>query len=247
VIPNAAWRLIAALRSLRSESGKILIDGFLDGVPPPDPEMLRYLRKNTSDPLSYKDDYGAREIFGGRTRYSRLKRAAYGTTCTIDGIWSGYMGPGHKTVNPAVAHAKLDFRLLPGQRPDTIFDRLVAHLRAKGFSDVKVAKDSVFEPAACAISERLPQAILTATREVYDMEPNVFPWSYGSSTTWYFTRMGTPAPHGPGVGYQGSRAHAPNDSGHAHGPLTLRCVGFAELRWPTRSCRETESLRSSEF
>jgi acetylornithine deacetylase/succinyl-diaminopimelate desuccinylase-like protein len=211
VIPNAAWRLIAALRTLRSENGKILIDGFLDGVPPPDPEMLRYLRKNTSDPLSYKEDFGAREIFGGKTRYSRLKRAAYGTTCTIDGIWSGYTGPGHKTVNPAVARAKLDFRLLPGQRPDAIFDRLVAHLRAKGFPDVKVHKDSVFEPAACAIAERLPQAILAATREVYGVEPNVFPWSYGSSTTWYFTRMGTPAPHGPGVGYQGSRAHAPNE------------------------------------
>src|SRR5207247_1329108 len=211
VIPNAAWRLIAALRSLRSENGKILIAGFLDGVPPPDPEMLRYLRKNTSDPLSYKDEFGAREIFGGKTRYARLKRAAYGTTCTIDGIWSGYMGPGHKTVNPAVAHAKLDFRLLPGQRPDAIFDRLVAHLRTKGFSDVKVDKDSVFEPASCAISERLPQAILAATREVYGTEPNVFPWSYGSSPTWYFTRMGTPAPHGPGGGYQGSRAHAPHE------------------------------------
>ncbi len=211
VIPNAAWRLIAALRTLRSENGKILIDGFLDGVPPPDPEMLRYLRKNTSDPLSYKEDFGAREILGGKTRYSRLKRAAYGTTCTIDGIWSGYTGPGHKTVNPAVARAKLDFRLLPGQRPDAIFDRLVAHLRAKGFPDVKVHKDSIFEPAACAIAERLPQAILAATREVYGVEPNVFPWSYGSSTTWYFTRMGTPAPHGPGVGYQGSRAHAPNE------------------------------------
>jgi acetylornithine deacetylase/succinyl-diaminopimelate desuccinylase-like protein len=211
VIPNAAWRLIAALRTLRSEKGKILIDGFLDGVPPPDPVMLRYLRRNTSDPLSYKEVYGAREIFGGNTRFSRLKQAAYGTTCTIDGIWSGYTGPGHKTVNPAVARAKLDFRLLPGQRPDAIFEKLVTHLRAKGFPDVKVEKHSVFEPAASAISERLPQAILASTREVYGTEPNVFPWSYGSSTTWYFTRMGTPAPHPPGVGYQGSRAHAPNE------------------------------------
>lgn len=211
VIPNAAWRLIAALRSLRSESGKILIDGFMEGVAPPDPTMLRYLRRNNSDPLSFKDEYGARDVFGGKTRYARLKRAVYGTTCTIDGIWSGYTGPGHKTVNPAVAHAKLDFRLLPGQRPDAVFDKLVAHLRAKGFSDIQVGKHSVFEPAATAISDPFPQAILAATREVYGTEPNVFPWSYGSSTTWYFTRVGTPAPHPPGVGYQGSRAHAPNE------------------------------------
>lgn len=211
VLPNAAWRLIAALRTLRDERGKVLIEGFMDGVPPPDPEMLRCLRRNTSDPLAYKDAFGATEIYGGRTRYQRLKRFMYGTTCTIDGIWSGYTGEGHKTVNPAVARAKLDFRLLPGQRPDAIFDKLVAHLRAKGFGDVKIEKHSTFEPASSSIHERLPQAILTAAREVYGVEPLVYPWSAGSSTTWYFTRVGTPAPHPPGVGYDGSRYHAPNE------------------------------------
>ena len=212
ILPNAAWRLIAALRTLRSENGKILIEGFHDGVIPPDPEMLRYLRKNSADPLRYKEVYGVSEVFGGRTRYQRLKRFMYGTTCTIDGIWSGYTGDGHKTVNPAVAHAKLDFRLLPGQRPDAIFDKLVAHLRNKGFADVSVDKHSTFEPASSSIRERLPQAILAAVREVYRTEPLVYPWSAGSSTTWYFTRVGTPSPHPPGVGYDGSRAHAPNEN-----------------------------------
>src|SRR2546427_6842597 len=211
VLPNAAWRLIAALRTLRSENGKVLIEGFDDGIPPADPEMLRYLRKNSADPLAYKSIYGVNEVFGGKTPYMRLKRYMYGTTCTIDGVRSGYTGAGHKTVNPVVAHAKLDFRLLPGQRPDAVFDKLVAHLRNKGFGDVAVEKHSTFEPASSSIKERLPQAILAATREVYGTEPNVFPWSYGSSTTWYFTRMGTPAPHPPGVGYQGRRAHAPNE------------------------------------
>src|SRR3989475_7840588 len=128
ILPNAAWRLIAALRTLRSEVGKVLIEGFDDGVPAPDAEMLRYLRKNTADPLQYKEIYGVSEGVGGRTRYMRLKRYMYGTTCTIDGIWSGYTGEGHQTVNPPVPPAKLDFRLLPGQRPDAIFDKLVAHL-----------------------------------------------------------------------------------------------------------------------
>jgi acetylornithine deacetylase/succinyl-diaminopimelate desuccinylase-like protein len=212
VLPNAAWRLIAALRTLRSENGKVLIEGFDDGIPSPDPEMLRHLRKNSADPLAYKGIYGVNEVFGGKTRYMRLKRYMYGTTCTIDGIWSGYTGAGHKTVNPAVAHAKLDFRLLPGQRPDAIFDKLAAHLRNKGFGDVSVEKHSTFEPASSSITERLPQAILAGVRDVYGVEPLVYPWSAGSSTTWYFTRVGTPSPHPPGVGYDGSRAHAPNEN-----------------------------------
>src|SRR5207245_643001 len=177
-IRDLAGRLPVTVRCCldgEAERGRILIDGFLDGVPPPDPGMLRYLRRNTADPIAYKEDYGAREIYGGKTRYARIKQATYGTTCTIDGIWSGYTGAGHKTVNPAVAHAKLDFRLLPGQRPDAIFDLLVAHLRTKGFSDVKVEKHSAFEPAASASSEPRPQSILTATRSVYGTEPNVFP------------------------------------------------------------------------
>lgn len=211
-IPNAAWRLLAALRTLRADNGKILIGGFLDGVPPPDPAMLRHLRKSTSDPLTYKETYGATEVYGGTTKFRRLRHAVYGTTCTIDGIWSGYSGEGHKTVNPAVAHAKLDFRLLPGQRPDAIFEKLVAHMRAKGFPDVAVTKHSIFEPAGCSLSEPFCQAILGATKEVYGTEPNVLPWSSGSSTTWYFTRVGTPAPHPPGVSHQGSRAHAPNEN-----------------------------------
>jgi len=212
VLPNAAWRLVAALKTLRSDTGKVLVDGFLDGVSPPDPEVLRQLHRNSFDPRAMKETYGATHLLGGRTKYQILKRAVYGTTCTINGIWSGYTGPGSKTVNPAAAHAKLDFRLLPGQRPDDVYDKLVRHLRARGFDDVRVEKDAgTFEPASAPISAAIARAVLAATREVCGVDADVFPWSFGSSTTWYFTRVGTPAVHPPGVGYTGSLAHAPNE------------------------------------
>lgn len=212
ILPNAAWRLLAALRTLRAGNGKVLIDGFLDGVPPPDPVMLRYLRRNSFDPQAMQEAYGATHLLGGRTKYRILKRAVYGTTCTINGIWSGYTGPGSKTVNPSVARAKLDLRLIPGQRPDDIYDKLVRHLRTRGFEDVTVVKDpAVFEPASSSIDSPIARSTLRATREVYGVDPDVFPWSFGSSTTWYFTRAGTAAIHPPGVGYTGSLAHAPNE------------------------------------
>ncbi|MBI4416129.1 MAG: M20/M25/M40 family metallo-hydrolase [Euryarchaeota archaeon] len=34
----------------------------------------------------------------------------------------------------------------------------------------------------------------------------------GSSATWYFTRVGTPAVSGLGVGWTGGRIHAPNEN-----------------------------------
>ncbi len=212
LVPNAAWRLVAALRTLRRDDGKVLIDGFLDGVDAPDPEMLRYLRRNSFDPARYQDEYGVTSLLVKGSRFVRLRRAYYSPTCTINGLVSGYTGPGSKTVNPAVARAKLDLRLLPGQTAAVARDRLVAHLKARGFEDVQVRASDGFPPASTPVSSPFAQATLRAAKKAYGAPPNVVPWSLGSSTTAYFTRAGTPALEPPGVGNSGSRAHAPNEN-----------------------------------
>ena len=43
-----------------------------------------------------------------------------------------------KTVLPAEASAKMDFRLVPDQRPRDVFDKLRAHLDDQGFADVEI-------------------------------------------------------------------------------------------------------------
>ncbi len=210
-LPNPGWRLISALRAIRSERGRILIPAFYEGLPRPTGEEASYLRKNRFDPLDFKEAYGVAEVFGGKSRLSRLKRLIYGNTCNIDGFYTGYIGEGSKTVNPAYAKVKLDFRLLPGQRPGEVLESLRKHLRDKGFDDINVEHLGSFEPAATPLSSRIGQALLAANREVYGKEPNIFPWSMGSSSTWYYTSVGTPSAAGPGVGYTGSKVHAPNE------------------------------------
>ncbi|MEE9237845.1 MAG: M20/M25/M40 family metallo-hydrolase [Thermoplasmata archaeon] len=210
-IPNPAWRLIAALRTLRDDEGRVLIPSFYDNVHRPTEEELDYLGKSRYDPITFKKTYGAVEVFGGDDRLSRLKQLVYGNTCNIDGFYTGYIGEGSKTINPAYAKVKLDFRLLPGQRPREVLKMLTTHLRSEGFGDVHIDELGSFEAAATPLSSRIGQALLSACREVYEREPNIFPWSAGSSSTWYYTSLGTPSAAAPGVGYAGSKVHAPNE------------------------------------
>jgi acetylornithine deacetylase/succinyl-diaminopimelate desuccinylase-like protein len=211
VLPNPAWRLLAALRAIRDDRGRILIPGFYDGIARPRAEDLAHLRQNPFDPAVYRKTYGATDVFGGGTRLGRLKAYCYNPTCNIDGFYTGFIGEGSKTINPAFAKVKLDFRLLPGQRPHRILASLRTHLRRKGSRDVEVVPHSIFEPGASPISSRLGQATLAACREVYGRAPAVYPWMGGSSSTWFYTSRGTPALLPPGVGYSGSRIHAPNE------------------------------------
>ena len=211
-LPNPAWRLIEALNAIRDiRTGRILVPGFYDGIAKPTPEMLGYLKRNRFDPASYKEVYGVKEVYGGKTRLDRLKQYCYSPTCNIDGFLSGFVGEGSKTINPAFAKVKVDFRLLPGQRPWKIFAALKKHLRARGFSDLDVRQHSVFEPGSTPVASRIGRATIAAVKDVYGREPEVFPWMGGSSSTFFYTSRGTPSVLPPGVGYSGSRIHAPNE------------------------------------
>ncbi|MGH7322408.1 MAG: M20/M25/M40 family metallo-hydrolase, partial [Candidatus Rokuibacteriota bacterium] len=210
-LPNPAWRLLAALREIRDARGRILIPGFYDGIAKPAKEDLDLLRRNPFDPIVYKKTYGVREVLGGKTRFERLRAYCYSPTCNIDGLLTGYVGSGSKTINPAHAMVKLDFRLLPGQRPRRILASLKSHLRRKGFADVEVLEHSIFEPSATPFASRIGQTLVAVSEEVYGHRPAVFPWMGGSSSTWFYTSRGTPAALPTGVGYSGSRIHAPNE------------------------------------
>ncbi len=67
----------------------------------------------------YKSRYGVKQFIKGLTGGIELKiEEVFTPTCTICGLTSGYQGPGSKTVLPARASAKVDFRLVPDQHPD---------------------------------------------------------------------------------------------------------------------------------
>ncbi len=132
-------------------------------------------------------------------------------TCTICGISSGYSGKGSKTVLPSKAEAKVDFRLVPNQRPQEILNKLRKHLKKHNFDDIEVIPLGLLEPAKTPIDEDFVQLVIRAAEEIYQKKANIYPTSAGSGPLYLFRNvLGIPMVS-VGVGYPLSRAHAPNE------------------------------------
>ena len=164
---------------------------------------------------SQRAEFGISELGERRLRARRYrrwyKRAVFEPTCNIAGIWGGYQGQGMKTVIPAIATAKVDFRLVPNQDPKVIFEALRAYLDDQGFSDIKLTWLGAMWPSKGSADD--PLVVLTARtgEEVYGKPSVLTPLTGGSSPVYAFAGPLGITVVSPGVGYPGSRTHAPDE------------------------------------
>ena len=213
IAPNPAWRLIHALSTLRDRNGRVTIPGWLEDARRPTAREIRYLKASGFRGQALKEFWGASELLGGDNDYELLRRLLYWPTCTICGFISGYTGEGSKTVNPAVARAKVDFRLVPNMKSDKQFAKLMEHLRSKGFGDIEVLPTDSLEGSSISMTARVVKAAIKGAVDAYGREPEVWPWSAGASANGFFNEVvGVPSISGPGVSYDGSNYHAPNEN-----------------------------------
>ena len=209
-LPNAAWRLLWALNSLKGPDERILIPGFYDDAKPPSELDMQIFSELPSFEEQARADFGVREFVRGATG-EEYKRAEFQPTCNIQGIESGYYGKGMKTVIPARAMAKMDFRLVPDQDPEDIFRKLQQHLKDKGFEDVEVKKLGAMWPAKAGADDPLVELTTRTAEEVYGKPALIIPITGGSSPVYAFAGpLGIPVVTA-GVGYIGSRTHSPNE------------------------------------
>ncbi len=213
IFPNAAWRLIWALNSLKGHDEKIRIDGFYDDVIPPTERDRELMAKLPDVEEVYKKQYGVKEFIKGLKGGVDLKmEEVFTPTCTICGITSGYQGPGSKTVQPAFASAKVDFRLVPNQKPKDILQKLRKHLDKEGFSDVEI-KFLGGEPAARTDpDDPFVKIVVDTAEDVYDAKMEIVPMIGGSGPNYPFVHdLGLPVVT-MGLGYPDTKAHAPNEN-----------------------------------
>ena len=214
-LPSAAWRLLKALASLKDANGKVSIPGFYDDAREPT-EMEKQASRDNVDleqEARIKSMYGVESFLRNRSGYD-LEISVFEPTANIAGFLTGYTDPGIKTVLPAKAMAKMDFRLVPNQRPDDILQKLRAHLTAQGFDDVRVKKLGDGDPVVTPMEEEFVQRMIQIGRAFTEQEPEITPLVGGTLPllgamknnvgVLGISTSGNPA-------YYGSGAHAPNE------------------------------------
>jgi len=133
-------------------------------------------------------------------------------TCTICGLTAGYQGPGSKTVLPARASAKVDFRLVPDQDPAEVRALLRTHLDAEGFPDVAIADLGGEAPGRSDPDHPFLKLAAETARPVYGVPMQVAPMIGGSGPNHVFIEaLGVPIVCA-GLGYPDTRAHAPDEN-----------------------------------
>jgi acetylornithine deacetylase/succinyl-diaminopimelate desuccinylase-like protein len=213
MVDSPPWRLVQALNSLVTADGNTAaIEGWFENVRPLSPrekELIAEIARN-GDEATQKKLLGVSRWIDDLPYPQALERLAQQPTVNIEGLVSGYTGPGGKTVLPGRAVAKLDLRLVPNQTRKEAVEKLRAHLDKKGFNDVELKVSGGYDPTETAENTRIIRAELETYKRA-GVKATLNPRLAGSWPGAVFTAppLSLPAGHF-GLGH-GSGAHAPDE------------------------------------
>jgi acetylornithine deacetylase/succinyl-diaminopimelate desuccinylase-like protein len=215
IYPSAAMYMIGALASLRDQEMNIKIDGFYDKVVKPTDGDRRMMAKIDPEVDKRKKLVGFDHLVRDPRPQDVIEQMLFTPTCNIAGVTTGYQGPGSKTVLPAEATAKLDFRLIPNQDPADVAAQLRKHLDSHGFEKVEIQWSDGEKPARSDPDSAVGKTMIECVRELYG-EPVLWPFMPATGPMHpVVADLGIPTVLPVGVGRPDNRIHAPNENIHA--------------------------------
>ncbi len=132
--PNPAMRLAQLLASMKDREGRVLVEGFYDGIGPVSPEEQAILDGVPDDLPSLMRLFGLAEP--ERPGLS-LQEALQRPTLNVRGMSSAYVGQQARTIIPEAAIAAMDIRLVKETRARDMIQKVLAHVRRQGYHVVE--------------------------------------------------------------------------------------------------------------
>jgi len=127
-VVNPAFALAQILCQLKDKNGRITIPGFYDDVRKLPAEERRAMARLPFSEKKFQKEIGAPALFGEKG-FTTLERLWARPTLEINGLYSGFIGEGAKTVLPGRAMAKVSMRLVPNQDPAKIARLFTQHVK----------------------------------------------------------------------------------------------------------------------
>jgi acetylornithine deacetylase/succinyl-diaminopimelate desuccinylase-like protein len=212
IYPSAAMYLIEALASLRDQDMNVRIDGFYDGMLEPTDADRRMMAKIDPEVEQRKRLVGFDRLVRDPKPERVIEQLLFTPTCNIAGVTTGYQGPGSKTVLPAEAAAKLDFRLIPDQDPAHVLASLRKHLDSHGFEKVEIVWSDAEKPARSDPESDVAKTMIECVRDLHG-EPVLWPFMQATGPMHpVVSDLGIPTVLPVGVGRPDNRIHAPNEN-----------------------------------
>ena len=213
VLPSATWTLINALNSMKDTSDdRILIEGFYDDVRASTVEEDRALAELPDDSDEWRETFGNEFFVAGLGSEDLPRKHLFMPTANVAGLDAGYQGEGMKTVLPARASAKMDFRLVPDMRPDDIFGKIRDHLDRHGFENVELDLISGVHPFRTDMSSKWACMAVETSEETYGKRAVIYPNIAGSGPMHDFGGvLGIPITSA-GIDHPTHKIHAPNEN-----------------------------------
>ena len=141
-VGNPANLLAKMIASLTDENNHITIKGFYDDVVEVSDDERTEMAKAPFDLDAYKKALDIEEVVGEKG-YSTIERTGIRPSLDVNGIWSGYIEEGAKTVLPSKAFAKISMRLVPNQESKKIDALFEEHFKSIAPEGVKVKVKSL--------------------------------------------------------------------------------------------------------
>ncbi|MEX5716876.1 dipeptidase [Geodermatophilus maliterrae] len=215
-VPNPLHAMAELVAALHDEQGRVTLPGFYEEVRPLTDRERELMARVPFDEAAWLAGPAASRATAGEAGFSTLERIGARPTAEVNGMWGGYTGPGHKTIIPAEAHAKLTFRLVADQRPENVAAQVRAwveqHLPEGIEADVHTPPGGV-APCASDLDSPHVDALLSAIGQAFDTDP----------ADVLFTREGGSGPEADlvevlgaplvflGAGLPTDRIHSPNE------------------------------------
>jgi acetylornithine deacetylase/succinyl-diaminopimelate desuccinylase-like protein len=128
-VHNPAQVLAELIAGMHDKKGRVTLPGYYDDVRKLTKEERKNLKRVPRSDKQIREEAANPPNLYGEAGYTTIERLGARPTLEINGLYSGFIGEGSKTVLPGKAMAKISMRLVPDQDPNKVEKQLIAYLK----------------------------------------------------------------------------------------------------------------------